>query len=111
MATALPYLWLSLAIVAEVVATSTLKATEEFTRFWPSAVVVLGYSTALLGLNLTIRTIPVGIAYAAWAGLGTVLVALAGTVLYRQTLDAAAVIGIALIVIGVVVINLWSDVI
>ncbi|MDX1604859.1 MAG: multidrug efflux SMR transporter, partial [Candidatus Competibacterales bacterium] len=81
------YLQLLIAIVAEVVATSALKATAGFTRLWPSLVVVVGYGCAFYFLSLCLRTIPVGVAYAVWAGLGMVLVALAGAVLYRQIPD------------------------
>jgi small multidrug resistance pump len=106
----MPYLYLSIAILSEVVATSALKATEEFTRLWPSVVCLIGYGVALYGLNLSLRTIPVGIAYAAWAGLGTVLVALVGVVVYQQRLDLPAALGIGLIIAGVTVINVWSGV-
>jgi small multidrug resistance pump len=102
------YLYLFIAIVAEVIATSALKAADGFTNLWPSVVVAVGYATALLFLSLTIRTIPVGIAYAIWAGVGTVLIAIAGYVLYDQALDLPAAIGIALIGTGVAIINLMS---
>lgn len=102
------YLYLALAIVAEVTATSMLKASEEFTRPLPSLVVVLGYGCAFYLLTLVLRTIPVGVAYALWSGLGMVLVAIAGAVLYQQIPDWPAVVGIALIVLGVAVINLFS---
>ncbi len=102
--------WLLLlgAIVAEVVATSALKASQGFTRLGPSAAVVLGYGLAFWLLSLTLRSLPVGIAYAAWSGLGTVLIALAGWWLYGQRLDAAALAGMALIIAGVMVMNLFS---
>lgn len=102
------YLWLSIAIVAEVIATSALKASESFTRLWPSLVVVVGYAVAFLCLSLTLRTIPVGIAYAIWSGVGIVLVAAIGWVFYRQVLDLPAIIGLALIIAGVLVVNLFS---
>ena len=97
--------WLALAIVAEVMATSALKAAEGFTRPLPSALVVVGYATAFYCLSLALRTIPVGIAYAVWAGAGIVLIALIGWALYAQKLDAPALIGIALIGAGIVVLN------
>ena len=102
--------WLLLlaAIVAEVIATSALKASQGFTRPGPTALVVAGYGLAFWLLSLTLRQIPVGIAYAAWSGLGMVLIALAGWWLYGQRLDAAALAGMALIVAGVLVINLFS---
>ncbi|MGR2739931.1 DMT family transporter [Billgrantia sp. Q4P2] len=104
------FIYLALAIVAEVVATSALKATDGFTRPGPSLVVVVGYVIAFFMLSLVLRTIPVGIAYAIWAGLGIVLVALVGALVYGQRPDLPAVLGIGLIVIGVVVIQLFSRV-
>lgn len=105
------WLYLVLAIVCEVVATSALKATEGFTRWQPSALVVAGYGLAFFFLSLTLRSIPVGIAYAIWAGAGVVLVSVAGWLLYQQALDLAALLGIGLIVAGVLVINLFSKVV
>lgn len=105
------WLYLVLAIACEVVATSALKATEGFTRWQPSALVVVGYGLAFFFLSLTLRSIPVGIAYAIWAGAGVVLVSIAGWLLYQQALDLAALLGIGLIVAGVLVINLFSKVV
>ena len=102
------WLALSIAIVAEVVATTALKSTEGFTRLWPSVLVVVGYGAAFYFMTVSLRVLPVGIMYAIWAGLGIVLVAILGWVVYRQALDAAAISGIALIVAGVLVINLFS---
>ncbi|MFO7528711.1 MAG: SMR family transporter [Marinobacter sp.] len=102
------WLLLGIAIVAEVVATSGLKASESFTRLWPSLLVIAGYAFAIYLLSITLEEIPVGLAYAIWAGLGIVLVAFVGWLVYGQALDAASVIGIALIISGVVVINLFS---
>ena len=102
------YMALGLAIVAEVIATSALKASEGFTRPGPSAIVVLGYGLAFYCLSLTLKTVPVGVAYAVWSGLGIVLITVAGYVLYRQRIDAAALIGMVLIVAGVAVIQLFS---
>lgn len=103
--------WLTLAaaIVAEVIGTSALKASDGFTRAWPSAVVVIGYAAAFWLLSLTLRHMPVGIAYAVWSGVGTVLITLVGVALFRQKLDIAGVIGISLIVAGVLVLNLVSQ--
>ena len=103
-----PWLFLSVAIVAEVIATSGLKASEGFTRLWPSLLVVVGYSIAFYCLSIALRAIPVGIAYAIWAGLGVVLIAAVGWLLFGQKLDAAALIGMALIVAGVMVMNVFS---
>ncbi|TYO99608.1 small multidrug resistance pump [Geothermobacter ehrlichii] len=104
----MPYLYLAIAIISEVVATSALKATAEFTRLGPSLIVVAGYGLAFYFMTLTIRTIPVGITYAVWSGAGIVLVILAGILLYRQIPDLPAIIGMALIVAGVMVIHLFS---
>lgn len=103
------WLALSIAIVAEVAATSALKSTEEFTRLWPSVLVIAGYGIAFYFMTLSLRGLPVGIMYAIWAGVGIVLVALLGWLIYRQPLDMPAIVGIALIIAGVVVINVFSD--
>ena len=103
-----PWLLLLGAIVAEVIATSALKASDGFTRPGPTALVAAGYGLAFWLLSLTLRSIPIGIAYAVWSGLGMVLIALAGWWLYGQRLDAAALTGMALIVAGVLVMNLFS---
>lgn len=101
-------LFLAVAIVAEVIATSALKASEGFTRPLPSLLVVAGYGVAFWCLSLTLRSIPMGVVYAVWSGAGIVLISLAGWLLYRQALDAPALIGIGLILAGVLVINLFS---
>jgi len=102
------YVYLGLAIVAEVIATSTLKASEEFTRLWPSLIVIAGYGAAFYFMTLTLRTIPVGITYAIWSGLGIVLVAAVAAVWYKQIPDVAAMLGMGLIIAGVVVIQAFS---
>lgn len=102
------YWFLGIAIVAEVMATSFLKSAEGFTRLWPSAIVVVGYAIAFLCLSLTLRTIPTGIAYAIWSGAGIVLVSAIAWIFMGQKLDAAAIVGMALIIAGVLVINLFS---
>lgn len=102
------YLYLAIAIIAEVAATTALKATEQFTRLGPSLVVVIGYGIAFYLLTLVLRTIPVGVTYAIWSGMGIVLVAMAGAAVYRQIPDLPAVIGMGLIVLGVIVINVFS---
>lgn len=104
----MPYLYLAIAILAEVIATSSLKASASFTRLWPSVVVLIGYGVAFYFLTLVLRTLPVGVAYAVWSGLGIVLVALAGWIFYRQPLDGPAIVGMGLIVAGVVVLNGFS---
>ena len=99
------YLFLLAAIVAEVIGTSALKAANGFTNPLPSLVVALGYAAAFYFLSLTL---PVGVAYAIWSGLGIVLISIVGWVVYRQTLDVPALVGMALIVSGVIVINAFS---
>ncbi|MGU3539430.1 DMT family transporter [Methylobacterium sp. A54F] len=103
------WLYLAVAIVAEVCATSAMKATEGFSRPWPSLLTIGGYAIAFFFLSLTLRTIPVGIAYAIWSGAGIVLVSGVGWLVYRQTLDGPALLGIGLILAGVLVLNLFSD--
>ncbi len=103
------YMYLALAIVAEVAATSALKASAEFTRWVPSLIVVAGYGIAFYCLTLVLRTIPLGITYAIWSGVGIVLVAAVGALLYRQMPDWPAIIGMSLIVAGVLVIHLFSS--
>ena len=102
------WIFLGVAIVAEVIATTGLKASEGFTKLWPSLLVIAGYAVAFYFLSITLKEIPVGVGYAIWAGMGVVLVALIGWLIYGQTLDAASVIGMALIISGVVVINVFS---
>jgi len=102
------WLILAVAIVAEVIATSALKASDEFTRFWPSLVVVVGYAIAFYCLAVTLRTLPVGVVYAIWSGAGIALIGLIGWLLFGQSLDAPAIAGMGLIVAGVVVINVFS---
>ncbi|PHP90065.1 QacE family quaternary ammonium compound efflux SMR transporter [Burkholderia sp. AU18528] len=102
------YAWLAIAIVAEVIGTSALRAADGFTRLWPSVLVVAGYGVAFYCLSLTLRTMPVGIIYAVWSGAGIVLITLVAMLLYRQVPDVPAVIGLGLIVAGVVVLNLFS---
>jgi len=102
------WLFLSVAIVSEVIGTSALKASEGFTRLWPSLIVVGGYALAFYFLSLTLKAIPVGVAYAVWAGAGIALIALIGWLFFGQALDAPAIIGMGLIVAGVVVINVFS---
>lgn len=102
------WLFLSVAIAGEVAATSALKAADGFTRLAPSLVVVIGYAAAFYFLSLSLRTIPVGTAYAIWSGAGIALIALIGWLLYGQLPDTAAFIGMGLIVAGVGVLGLCS---
>ena len=100
--------YLGLAIVAEVIATSALKASAGFSRPGPSAVVVIGYGIAFYLLSLTLQTIPVGVTYAIWSGVGIVLITLVAWLVYGQSLDAAAIVGLSLIIAGVAVLNVFS---
>jgi small multidrug resistance pump len=103
------WLYLAIAILSEVLATSALKASDGFTRLLPSIVVTIGYGSAFYFLSLTLRTIPIGVAYAVWSGVGVVLISLLGWVIYGQKLDFVAIFGIALIVLGVLILNLFSQ--
>lgn len=102
------FLFLALAIIAETVATTSLKMSEQFTRLWPSVVTVAGYAAVFYFLSFALRTIPVGVAYAVWSAAGIVLVTVVGMVVFKQTPDLPAVIGLSLIVAGVVIVNLFS---
>ena len=97
------------AIVSEVVATSSLKSSDGFTRLWPSVAVVVGYGIAFYFLALTLRVIPMGVVYAVWSGIGIVLITLVGWLLFSQKLDLPALLGIGLIAAGVVVMNVFSS--
>ncbi|HEX7324417.1 MAG TPA: multidrug efflux SMR transporter [Rhodanobacteraceae bacterium] len=99
---------LALAIVSEVIGTTALKLSAGFTRLGPSVVVVAGYAAAFYFLALTLKHLSIGTAYAVWSGAGTVLITLIGVFAFRQKIDAAGIIGIALIVAGVLVLNLAS---
>jgi len=103
------YLYLALAIVAEVVATTFLKLSDGFSKPLPSAVTVIGYAIAFYFLSLTLRSLPTGLVYAVWSGVGVVLIATIAWVFQSQRLDVPALCGMALIVSGVVVINLFSS--
>jgi small multidrug resistance pump len=104
----MPFLYLAVAILAEVIGTSALKASNGFTVWLPSLVVVAGYGVSFYFLSLALRAIPVGVAYAIWSGVGIVLISVIGWALFRQPLDAAALVGIGLIIAGVIVIQLFS---
>lgn len=102
------YLFLGVAIIAEVIATSALKASENFSRPVASIITVLGYVVAFSFLSLTLRTMPTGIAYAIWSGVGIVLITIVSWVLFKQHLDMAALVGLGFIITGVIVINTFS---
>lgn len=102
------YLALGIAIVAEVIATTALKASDSFTRPLPSALAVAGYAIAFYFLSITLRSVPTGIAYAIWSGLGIVLITMASFFIYRQSIDLPGLLGMGLIIAGVVVLNVFS---
>ena len=104
----MPHLYLAIAIVSEVIATSALKASAEFTKLFPSFIVVIGYGISFYFMALVLRTIPIGITYAVWSGVGIVLVAIVGALLYNQIPDIPAIIGMGFIIFGVAVINVFS---
>lgn len=103
------YVWLAIAILAEIVATSFLKQSEGFTRPLPTVIVAIGYTTAFYFLSLALRDIPTGIAYAIWSGVGIVMIAAIAWIVQGQKLDAGAIAGMTLIVAGVIVLNLFSS--
>ena len=104
----MPYIFLAFAIVSEVVATTALKASAEFSKPVPSAIVVVGYAISFYLLTLVLRSLPVGITYAIWAGMGIVLIAVIGAVYYGEVPDLPAVVGMTLIIAGVVVLQGFS---
>lgn len=102
------YVALGIAIVAEVIATTALKSSDSFTRLVPSLITVAGYGCALYFLTVTMQAIPTGIAYAIWSGLGIVLISITSYFVHQQKIDAMGMLGMALIIGGVVVLNLFS---
>lgn len=102
------YLYLTFAIIAEVIATSSLRATEEFTKPLPTLIMVAGYGVAFYFMTLALRSLPLGITYAVWSGLGIVLISIIGIIFYNEKLDLAATLGMGLIILGVIVIHLFS---
>lgn len=102
------YITLTIAIISEVIATTALKATEGFTRWQPSLVVIAGYGLSFYMLSRTLKYIPVGIVYAIWSGVGIVLITLLSWAVYDQKIDLGAAVGMGLIIVGVTVINLFS---
>jgi len=102
------YVYLAVAVLFETIGTTALQASQQFTKFWPSVLVVLAYSVAFYMLSITLRTMPVGVVYALWSGLGVILIACIGYVVFGQKLDGPALLGLALIIAGIAVINLFS---
>jgi small multidrug resistance pump len=102
------YFYLAIAIISEVIATNALKASDAFTKLVPSVIVVAGYGASFYLLSLALKSIPLGIAYAIWSGIGIVLISILAAVFFKQIPDLPAIIGIALIISGVVVIQVFS---
>lgn len=103
------YIYLIAAVVAETIGTTALQASHQFTRFWPSATVVVAYVISFYLLSLTLAHMPVGVMYAVWSGLGIVLIALIAFLLFGQRLDGPAVLGLGLIIAGIAIIQVFSD--
>ena len=102
------YFYLALAIAAEVAGTSLLKATEEFTKLVPTTLLIIFYAMSFWLMTLALRDLPLGVVYAVWSGLGIVLVAIIGALVYKEMPDLGSIIGMALIISGVVVMHLFS---
>jgi small multidrug resistance pump len=102
------YIYLLIAVAFEVFGTSNLQASQQFTRLWPSIFVVIGFAGAMFFLTLTLRSMPVGVVYALWSGLGIVFIGAIGWIVYRQALDGWALFGMGLIIAGIAIINLLS---
>ena len=105
----MPYLTLALAVLFATIGTSALQASQQFTRLWPSVLVVVSYGAAFYLLAMTLRFMPVGVVYALWSGLGIIFIALIGWIVFRQVLDVPAMIGLALIIAGIATIQLFSN--
>jgi len=102
------FLYHASAIVCEVIATSLLKASDGFRRLWPTVGTIAGYLAAFYLFSMALKTIPIGVAYAIWSGVGILLISLIGWIIFKQRIDLAAIVGMVLIAAGVVVINLFS---
>ncbi|WP_415402831.1 DMT family transporter [Tateyamaria sp. SN3-11] len=105
----LHYIYLIVAVAAETIGTTALQASDQFTRLWPTVLVVFAYGFAFYFLGIALKHIPVGIAYALWSGLGIVLIAVIGFAVFGQVLDLAAILGLAMIIAGIVVIQMFSN--
>jgi len=104
------WVYLGLAILSEVIATASLKSTEGFTKFWPSVLVLVGYSAAFYFLSLTLDTIPIGVAYAIWSGVGVAAITIVSILIFDQKIDFAALVGIFLIIVGVIILRVYSNI-
>ena len=102
------YLFLVAAVLSETIGTSALQASNQFTKFWPSVIVVISYALAFYFLSITLKYITVGIAYALWVGLRIIFITIVGLVVFGRKLDSAAIIGLTMIILGIAVIHLFS---
>ena len=102
------FVYLMIAVLAEVIATSAMKASNSFTQLIPSIITIVGYIVALYFLSLTMKSIPIGITYALWSGAGIVFISLVGFFYYKQHLDVPAIIGLAFMIVGILIINIFS---
>lgn len=102
------YVYLVIAIVAETIGTTALQASEQFSRLWPSILVVVAYGISFFMMALALKFMPVGIVYAIWSGLGIVLIAIIGFLMFGQRLDLPALLGLSLIILGILIIHLFS---
>ena len=105
----MPYVILAFAVLAETIGTTALQASQQFSRLWPSVIVVVSYAAAFYLLALALRYFPVGIAYAMWSGLGVIFISLIGLAVFGQKLDLPAILGLGLIIAGIVIINVFSS--
>ena len=103
------YIYLLIAVITETIGTAAMQASEQFTRFWPSVLLIVAYGISFYFLALTLKYMPVSIVYAIWSGLGIVFIAIIGWLAFKQSLDFAAIAGMGLIIAGVIVINLFSN--
>ncbi|ATO20469.1 QacE family quaternary ammonium compound efflux SMR transporter [Acinetobacter sp. LoGeW2-3] len=102
------FLYLFVAILAEVIATSALKASNGFSVLWPSITTFVGYAIAIFFLSMAMKTIPMGIAYAIWSGAGIILISTVGLLVFKQQLDIPALIGLSFMIVGIIFINIFS---
>jgi len=105
----MPYVYLIVAVLAETIGTSALQASQQFTRLWPSLLCLGAYGVGFYLLSLVLRVMPVGVVYAMWSGLGIVFIAIIGFTLFGQRLDLPAIAGITMILVGIIVIQLFSN--
>jgi len=103
------YVYLFLAVIFETIGTSAIQSSQQFTRLWPSVLVAICFAAAFFFLSLTLRVLPVGIMYAIWSGTGIVLISLIGYFYFKQNLDLPAILGMALILVGILIIHLFSN--